>query len=146
MSTRNISWGLRRSVCKADSLTTFMCGPSRNLGASTSWNPMDLKQACTGIALLLYLRRYVLIHFMIYIYVCVCVCIFVIMSVYVEISVHKIFIISHYFLQLYLSTELHVNDYWSVIYKNYVSYVVYIVIIILCTCMLQYISISCCFM
>jgi len=30
---------------------------------------MDPKQACTGIALLLYIRRYVLIHFMIHIYI-----------------------------------------------------------------------------
>jgi hypothetical protein len=29
---------------------------------------MDPKQACTRIALLLYIRRYVLIHFMIHIY------------------------------------------------------------------------------
>ena len=55
---------------------------------------MDPKQACTGIALLLYIRRYILTHFMIHIHI------YVTMSVYVEISVHKIFITSLHFLQL----------------------------------------------
>ena len=39
MSTRNVSWGLRRSVRRADKLATLMCRLSWNLGASTSWNP-----------------------------------------------------------------------------------------------------------
>ena len=42
MSTRNISWGQRRPVRRADNLTTFMCRLSRNLGASPSWNPPGL--------------------------------------------------------------------------------------------------------
>jgi len=41
MSTRNISWGWRWAVRRADNLTTFMCRLSWNLGASTSWNPLD---------------------------------------------------------------------------------------------------------
>ena len=36
MSTRNIFWGSRRQVRRADNLTTFMCRLSWNLGASTS--------------------------------------------------------------------------------------------------------------
>ena len=39
MSTRNISWGCRRPVLRADKLTTLMCRLSWNLGASTFWNP-----------------------------------------------------------------------------------------------------------
>jgi hypothetical protein len=38
----------------ADNLTTFKCRLSRNLGASTSWNPQSLSrpvQACNGTAL-----------------------------------------------------------------------------------------------
>jgi hypothetical protein len=42
MSTRNISWGWRRPVRRADNLATFMCRLSCNLGASTSWNPQGL--------------------------------------------------------------------------------------------------------
>ena len=49
MSTRNISWGLRRPVRRADNLTTFMCRLSRNLGASTSWNPQDLSRPVMGL-------------------------------------------------------------------------------------------------
>jgi hypothetical protein len=41
MSTRNISWGLRRPVRTAD-LIIFMGRSSWNLDASTSWNPVDL--------------------------------------------------------------------------------------------------------
>ena len=37
MSTRNISWGIRRPVRTADNLTTFMCRLSWNLGALTFW-------------------------------------------------------------------------------------------------------------
>jgi hypothetical protein len=44
MSTRNISWGLRRPGCRADDPTTFMCRLSWNLGASTSWKPQGLSR------------------------------------------------------------------------------------------------------
>ena len=43
--------GIRRAVRRTDKLTTFMCRLSRNLGASTSWNPLLPVQACNGIAL-----------------------------------------------------------------------------------------------
>jgi len=45
MSTRNVSWGLRRPVRRADNLTTFMCRLSWNLGVSTSWNPQGLSRS-----------------------------------------------------------------------------------------------------
>jgi len=54
MSTTNISWGQRRPVRRADNLTTFVCRLSRNLGASTSWNPQGLSRPVMG---LLYLVR-----------------------------------------------------------------------------------------
>ena len=50
MSTRNISWGLRRSVPRADKLTTFVCrffGNSGNLKLLERWGPV---QACNGFA------------------------------------------------------------------------------------------------
>ena len=50
MSTRDISWGWRRPVRKADNPATFMCRLSWNLGASTSWKPLRPVQACNGIA------------------------------------------------------------------------------------------------
>jgi hypothetical protein len=50
-STRNISWGERWPVRRADNLTTFMCRLSWNLGAST-WNPQGL---CRPVMGLLYL-------------------------------------------------------------------------------------------
>jgi hypothetical protein len=40
----------------ADNLTNFVCRVSRNLGATTSWNPQG--QACTGIALPCFVLRY----------------------------------------------------------------------------------------
>ena len=40
---------------RADNLTTFMCRLSRNLGASTSWNPQGLSRPVMG---LLYLYLY----------------------------------------------------------------------------------------
>jgi len=40
-----------RALRRADNLATFMCRLSRNLGASTSWYPMGLWYACTGISL-----------------------------------------------------------------------------------------------
>jgi len=53
MSTRNISWGYRWPVHRADSLTTFMCWLSWNLGASTSWNPEGLSRSVMGVLYLL---------------------------------------------------------------------------------------------
>jgi hypothetical protein len=34
---------------RADNLTTFMCRLSRNLGASTSWNPKGLSRPVMGL-------------------------------------------------------------------------------------------------
>jgi len=42
MSTRNVSWGQRRPVLRADNLTTFMYRLSWNLGTSTSCNTQGL--------------------------------------------------------------------------------------------------------
>jgi hypothetical protein len=42
------------SMRTADNLTTFMCRLSRNLGASTSWNPKGLSSPVMGL-LYLYL-------------------------------------------------------------------------------------------
>ena len=53
MSTRNISWGWRWPVRRADNLTTFMCRLSWNLGASTSWNPQGLSRPVMGLLYLL---------------------------------------------------------------------------------------------
>jgi len=39
MSTRNVSWGKGRPVCRADNLTAFMCWLSWNLGTSAPWKP-----------------------------------------------------------------------------------------------------------
>jgi hypothetical protein len=36
-------------VRRADNLTTFMCRLSRNLGASTSWNPQGLSRPVMGL-------------------------------------------------------------------------------------------------
>jgi hypothetical protein len=38
-----------RPVRVADNLTTFMCRLSRNLGASTSWNPVGLSRPVMGL-------------------------------------------------------------------------------------------------
>jgi hypothetical protein len=43
MSTKNISRGSRRLVCRADNLTNFMYRLSSNLGASTSFLPNFLE-------------------------------------------------------------------------------------------------------
>jgi hypothetical protein len=43
MSTRNISWGLRRPVRRADSLTTFMCALSWNLFSEFSFTLTTLQ-------------------------------------------------------------------------------------------------------
>jgi len=58
MSTRNISWGYRRPVRRADNLTTFMCQLSWNLRASTFWNPQGLSRPVMGL-LYLYLYDYI---------------------------------------------------------------------------------------
>jgi len=42
MSTKNISWGVKATVHRADKLTTFMCRLSGNLGTSNSWDPQHL--------------------------------------------------------------------------------------------------------
>jgi len=51
MSTRTISWGLRRPVRKADNLTTFMCRMSWNPGSFNFLESSGPVQACNGIAL-----------------------------------------------------------------------------------------------
>ena len=80
MSTRNISWGYRRPVRRADNPTTFMCRLSWNLGASTSWNPQGLSRPVMG---LLYLYRYLCLNTVSYIFelcninfllLCFCTC------------------------------------------------------------------------
>ena len=55
ISTRNISCGQRRPVCRADNLTTFMCRLSWNLGTSDFWNLLGLSRPVMG---LLYLYLY----------------------------------------------------------------------------------------
>jgi hypothetical protein len=57
MSTRNISWGWRRPVRRADKFTTFMCWLSWNLGASTFWNPQGLSRPVMGYLYLLTLCK-----------------------------------------------------------------------------------------
>jgi hypothetical protein len=44
-------------VRRADNLTTFMCRLSRNLGASTSWNPKGLSRPVMGL-LYLYQKQH----------------------------------------------------------------------------------------
>jgi len=56
MSTRNISWGKRRPVRRADNLTTFMCRLSWNMGASTSWNPQGLSSPVMGLTNFLFYK------------------------------------------------------------------------------------------
>jgi hypothetical protein len=41
----------------ADNLTTFMCRLSRNLGASTSWNPKGLSMPVMGLLYLYLIRK-----------------------------------------------------------------------------------------
>ena len=55
ISTRNISWGLRRPVRWADNLTTFICRVSGNLGASNSWKRQRLSRP---VMRLLYITIY----------------------------------------------------------------------------------------
>ena len=61
MLTRNIFWGYRWPVLRADNLTTFMCRLSRNLEASISWNPLNLSRPVQGL-LYLYLSRFAQCH------------------------------------------------------------------------------------
>jgi len=49
MSTRNISRCERRPVRTADNLTTLMCWLPKDLGASTSWNPLGLLRPVMGL-------------------------------------------------------------------------------------------------
>jgi hypothetical protein len=44
-------------VRRADNLTTFMCRLSRNLGASTSWNPKGLSRPVMGLLYLCFYYR-----------------------------------------------------------------------------------------
>jgi hypothetical protein len=53
MSTRNISWGVKAAGAYGRQPTTFMCRLSRNLGASTSWNPLGLSRPAMGLLYLL---------------------------------------------------------------------------------------------
>jgi hypothetical protein len=55
MSTRNLSWGVNAAGAYGWQPTTFKCRLSRNLGASTSWNPVGLHRPVMG---LLYLYFY----------------------------------------------------------------------------------------
>ena len=48
MSTRNIPWWVKVAGAWADSLTTFMCRLSWNIGVSTSWNPQGLSRPEMG--------------------------------------------------------------------------------------------------
>ena len=48
MSTRNISWGLRRPVREADKLTTFMCRTSWKSGSLNLLEPSGPHRACYG--------------------------------------------------------------------------------------------------
>jgi hypothetical protein len=52
-SIRNISWGVKALVRRADNLTTFKCRLSWNLGDSTSWNPQGLSRPVMGLLYLL---------------------------------------------------------------------------------------------
>ena len=49
MSIRNITCSLRRSVLRADNLTTFVCHLSWNLEASTSCNRQSLSRTAMGL-------------------------------------------------------------------------------------------------
>jgi len=51
MSTRNVSWGVKRPVRRADNLTTFMCGIVLKSGSLDLLEPLGPVQACNGIAL-----------------------------------------------------------------------------------------------
>jgi hypothetical protein len=49
MSTWDISWGVNAAGAYGWQPTTFMCRLSRNLGASTSWNPVGLSRPVVGL-------------------------------------------------------------------------------------------------
>ena len=59
MSTRNISWGQRRQLPRAENLTIFMCRLYRYVGVSTSWNAEGLSRP---VQELLYLSLYIHKH------------------------------------------------------------------------------------
>jgi hypothetical protein len=42
-------WGVSRPVVRADKLIVFICRLSRNLGASTYWNPQGLSRTVHGL-------------------------------------------------------------------------------------------------
>ena len=69
ISTRNVSWGPRRPVRRADNPTIFMCRLSWYLGASASWNPQGLSRPVMGL----------LYHL---IYIKMNVCLFVLWNLY----------------------------------------------------------------
>jgi hypothetical protein len=58
MSTRNISWGQRQQVRRANKLTTFMCRLSWNLGASTSGNRQGLSRTVQELPYFYIIIRY----------------------------------------------------------------------------------------
>jgi hypothetical protein len=62
MSTRNISWGVNAAGAHGWQPTTFMCRLSRNLGASTSWNPLGLSRPVMGLLYLYLSRRTMISH------------------------------------------------------------------------------------
>jgi hypothetical protein len=50
-------------VRKVDNLTIFMCRLSKNLGASTSWDPKDLSRPVMGLLYLLHrICMFIYIH------------------------------------------------------------------------------------
>ena len=57
MSTRNISWGWRRPVRRADNLTTFMCRLPWKSEILNLLEPSGPVQACNGVGLPLRLRQ-----------------------------------------------------------------------------------------
>jgi hypothetical protein len=57
MSTRDISWGWRRPVRRADNFATFMYRLYSNLGGSTPWNPQGLSRPVTGLLYLYILPK-----------------------------------------------------------------------------------------
>ena len=48
-STRDISWGVKGAVRRANNPATFMCRMSWNLGASNSWNLQGLSRSVMGL-------------------------------------------------------------------------------------------------
>jgi hypothetical protein len=56
MSTRNIPWGINAASAYGWQPTTFLCRLSRNLGASTSWNPVGQSRPVMGLRYLRYYR------------------------------------------------------------------------------------------